>query len=184
MYLLNGFLVFCLLLFCPLDGFAKMYKWVDKDGQVHFTDRKLTEEETELKEFGKDGTKEPQLPEEETELKEFGKDGTKEPPPAHFSPSYSLDLKILDIKVKFLERSHIYVEFALRVKVQCTDPRFRGDAKVWLRALDRKGLELETETASGKIVSRGPAILSGKGWMKYKLYRHIDKWEVTSISFD
>ncbi len=164
MYLLNGFLVFCLLLFCPLDGFAKMYKWVDKDGQVHFTDRKLTEEET--------------------ELKEFGKDGTKEPPPAHLSPSYSLDLKILDIKVKFLERSHIYVEFALRVKVKCTDPRFRGDAKVWLRALDRKGLELETETASGKIVSGEPAILSGKGWMKYKLYRHIDKWEVTSISFD
>ena len=164
MYFLNGFLVFCLLLFCPLDGFAKMYKWVDKDGQVHFTDRKLTEEET--------------------EIKEFGKDGTKEPPPAHPSPSYSLDLKILDIKVKFLERSHIYVEFALRVKVKCTDPRFRGYAKVWLRALDRKGLELKTETASGKIVSGGPAILSGKGWMKYKLYRHIEKWEVTSISFD
>ena len=40
MYLLNSFLIFCLLLFCPLDGFAKMYKWVDKDGKIHLSSQK------------------------------------------------------------------------------------------------------------------------------------------------
>ena len=58
MYLLNIFLVFCLLVLCPSNGFAKkMYKWVDKDGQVHFSDRKPTVETKEIKEYGKDGIK-------------------------------------------------------------------------------------------------------------------------------
>jgi len=43
MYLLNGFLVFCLLLFCPLDGFAKNYKWIDKNGKIHLSNQKPDE---------------------------------------------------------------------------------------------------------------------------------------------
>lgn len=159
MYFLNGFLVFCLLAFFPLDGFAKMYKWIDKDGQVHFTDRKPTEETKEIKEYGKDGTREPE-------------------------PVKALDLKILDIKTKFLERRGKYIVLSLRVKVKCTDPKFRGDAEVRLRAIDRKGFELYTKSVEGKIVSRGPAILSDKVWMKYKFYKQIDKWEVMSVHFD
>jgi hypothetical protein len=40
MYFLNGFLVLCLLLLSPLDGFAKVYKWVDEKGHIHLTDKK------------------------------------------------------------------------------------------------------------------------------------------------
>ncbi len=43
MYLLNGFLILCLLLFSSLDGFAKVYKWVDKNGQTHIADKKVLE---------------------------------------------------------------------------------------------------------------------------------------------
>jgi hypothetical protein len=54
-YVLNSFLILYLLLFCPLDGFAKMYKWVDKDGNVHLTSQPPDEEATGIKEYGKDG---------------------------------------------------------------------------------------------------------------------------------
>ena len=47
MYLLNGLLIFCLLLFCPLDGFAKLYKWVDKDGGIHLSSTKPVEHKKE-----------------------------------------------------------------------------------------------------------------------------------------
>ena len=38
MYLLNMFLVFSFLFVCPLDTFGKMYKWVDENGKVHWSD--------------------------------------------------------------------------------------------------------------------------------------------------
>jgi hypothetical protein len=74
MYLLNGFLIFCLLLFCPLDGFAKMYKWVDKNGQVHITGTKPPEGVTKIKEYGKDGIRDE--PEDETNKMEAEADPT------------------------------------------------------------------------------------------------------------
>ncbi len=52
MYFLNGFLIFCLLLFCPLDGFAKIYKWVDKNGQIHLSDApSVDQEQKDVKEY-------------------------------------------------------------------------------------------------------------------------------------
>lgn len=38
MYLLNMFLILSVLLICPSDIFAKMYKWVDENGQIHWSD--------------------------------------------------------------------------------------------------------------------------------------------------
>ena len=55
MYFLNGFLFVFLFLFFPLDGFAKVYKWVDKDGKIHLMSQPPTEETTRVKEYGKDG---------------------------------------------------------------------------------------------------------------------------------
>ena len=70
MYSLNVLLIFCLLVFCPLDGFAKMYKWADENGKIHFTDQPPPEEATEIKEYGKDGTKnEPKSEPKEAESK-------------------------------------------------------------------------------------------------------------------
>ena len=32
-------------MFCPIDGFGKMYKWIDQNGQTHFSDTKPNEKE-------------------------------------------------------------------------------------------------------------------------------------------
>lgn len=41
-----------------------MYKWIDENGQVHFSDKQPTEETKEIKEYGKDGIR--NEPEDET----------------------------------------------------------------------------------------------------------------------
>ena len=64
MYVLNGFLILYLLLFCPLDGFSKIHKWVDKDGNVYLTSQPPAEEATGIKEYGKHGIRDE--PEDET----------------------------------------------------------------------------------------------------------------------
>ncbi|MCF8145965.1 MAG: DUF4124 domain-containing protein [Deltaproteobacteria bacterium] len=48
-----------------------MYKWVDKDGKIYFTDQKPPEEATEVKEYGKDGIKKEE-PKEEPQVSEDG----------------------------------------------------------------------------------------------------------------
>ena len=58
MYLLNGLLIFCLLLFCPLDGFAKMYKWVDENGKIHLSDAPpVDQKQKDVKEYKGSGPK-------------------------------------------------------------------------------------------------------------------------------
>ena len=40
MYWLNTILILCLTLCSPIDSLARMYKWVDENGQIHFSDKK------------------------------------------------------------------------------------------------------------------------------------------------
>jgi len=150
------------LALCLTHTFAKMYKWVDQNGQVHVSDKKPTGQVY--------------------QLNEYGKDIAKQPEEAH--PQYELDLKILGIKIKYLRRYGKFVDFSLRLDVRCTDPKFRGDVKAWVRALDRKGFELATATAQGKIGPGSRGALSGTNYWRYKLYRQVNKWEITNITFD
>ena len=43
MYFLHIFLAFSILFLCPSDSFAEMYKWIDENGKVHFSDQKPPE---------------------------------------------------------------------------------------------------------------------------------------------
>ena len=54
MYLLNILLILSVLLVWPSDVLAKMYKWVDENGQIHFSDKPPAPDKkaNNLKEYG------------------------------------------------------------------------------------------------------------------------------------
>lgn len=45
MYFLNILLAFSILFLCPSDLFAKMYKWVDENGKISFSDKPPPEDD-------------------------------------------------------------------------------------------------------------------------------------------
>lgn len=186
MKLIYCVLIFFILFFYPSESAAKLYKWTDENGKVHFSDKPPHPEETveDVKEYESIEDKaEPEEPEKSSQL--------------DFS-----NVTVSNIKTKVIKKgyskssksktgssgsnsggksgSSSYVWVLLKADISSVDD-YAGYVKVKLQAVDREGYGIKTAVLSGNIVAGQKLTLSHKLHMPRKSLRKIRQWRIMRI---
>lgn len=187
MCIVTFFLAFVFLMVCPLDSFAKMYKWVDENGKITFSDTPPPKDKKvkDVKEY-----KSIENNDQDEELET----------PKDLSSS---NVRISKIKTKVLKiktheapssemggsgrlssgsegQSRTAYSVLIRAEVASVDG-YDGRVTVILQAVTRDGDEVKRVTLAGNVGPNKKTVLSQTMPMLRASYKKIYKWKILHV---
>ncbi len=175
------------LFFCPSDICAKLYKWVDENGKVHFSDKPPHPEETaeDVKEY------------------ESIEDNIEPEEPIQFYGSAAENVRVSAIKTKVVKKksygrastgssgggssssgtgSRKNVFYWVLIKTDVTSLEgYEGFVRLTIQAVDRDGLRVMKFYLKRNVRAGQTTTLSYTRKMSLETYKRIRKWQILRV---